>query len=183
MKPIDYLLVGELLDYNKITGRFYWKERSLDRFKDINHGKIWNSRFKGAEAGMPNRFGYMVIGLYGTAYYAHRLAWAHFYEEDPVSQIDHINGVRDDNRIENLRKASSSDNNRNSRAKSHSFHSKYKGVGWYESGAKWRMRIDIGGKVITKYFKDEIDAAISYDKMAEELFGEFAKTNKMMGLL
>lgn len=183
MKSIDPTTVREYLDYSPGTGVFVWKRRAHERFPDDNHAKIWNNRFAGKVAGRPNPFGYRTIAIHGVEFYAHRLAWAHYYGEDPIVQIDHRNGTRSDNRIENLRKAPNGKNNMNTKCRSHSVHSQFKGVGWFEKDKRWRARIAHRGKTVTRYFRLEIDAARAYDEMAIELFGEFAKTNKAMGLL
>lgn len=59
--------------------------------------------------------GYRKIMVNGKTYFAHRLAWLYVYGEFPENQIDHINHIRNDNRISNLRDASGSDNQRNQR--------------------------------------------------------------------
>jgi hypothetical protein len=57
--------------------------------------------------------GYLSIGLKGRIYYAHRLAWLYVHGEWPVDFIDHINGIRSDNRILNLRECSAAQNSQN----------------------------------------------------------------------
>ena len=83
-------LLKEHLYYNKETGLFTWL-------------KITNKKLKvGATAGT-NSHGYTVIKLLGKHYRAHRLAWLYEYGTLPVHEIDHINGIKNDNRIVNLR--------------------------------------------------------------------------------
>lgn len=57
--------------------------------------------------------GYLTVSVYGTQYRAHRVAWFLEYGEWPVLHIDHINRVRFDNRIQNLRLVTVSENVRN----------------------------------------------------------------------
>ena len=60
-----------------------------------------------------NTTGYIVIGYDGKIYMAHKLAWFYVYGYFPETEIDHINKIRDDNRIENLREVSHSCNLKN----------------------------------------------------------------------
>lgn len=72
----------------------------------------------GEEAGYPNNIGYRQVALCGRIYSVHRIAWALYYGEHPNGEIDHINGNRSDNRLCNLRLATSSQNNQNRRLSS-----------------------------------------------------------------
>jgi hypothetical protein len=63
--------------------------------------------------GTSHRLGYRVIGIARKLYYAHRLAWMYVHGEWPGTELDHINGVRDDNRIENLRRVTRQENMQN----------------------------------------------------------------------
>lgn len=84
--------------------------------------------------------------------------------------VDHINGNRLDNRIENLRLATGSENAYH-RAKT----SKYKGV--CKRGNTYRAYISKDYKTYEKRFKTEIDAVKWYNKKSKELYGEFAYQN------
>lgn len=64
----------------------------------------------GDMAGTPNGDGYLRIGVLGRKYKAHRLAWFYVHGRWPEPFIDHINRVRSDNRLENLREATALDN-------------------------------------------------------------------------
>lgn len=91
MRNIEVEKIKEKLFYDKDSGIFTW----------IKTGKI---------AGSVQSRGYVIIGLHGSQYLSHRLAWAMVYGKFPVQQIDHINQVKTDNRIENLRDVSQSEN-------------------------------------------------------------------------
>jgi hypothetical protein len=82
----------ELLDYNPDTGTFTWR---VDRHVRAKAGD--------QAGGLDISLGYWKIGIDGKGYRGHRLAWLHVHGEWPKWQIDHINGVRSDNRIVNLR--------------------------------------------------------------------------------
>ena len=91
--------------------------------------------------------------------------------------VDHINGDGLDNRRENLRLCTHSENIRNSRPHKNAS-SKYKGVYWDKDRKKWRARIRVND--VLKHlgsFKSEEDAAMEYNKAAAFYFGEFAHLN------
>lgn len=104
----------------------------------------------------------------------HRLAWFLHYGEWPTCQVDHINGDRHDNRISNLRLASSSENQRN-RKRPKNNTSGYKGVSWIEHYQMWQATIKFDGK--NKYlgrFDTPEEASDAYNKAALRHHGEFA---------
>jgi hypothetical protein len=89
--------INEYLQYNPETGVIIWNYK----------GKL---AFPGKLAGSINKNGYIQIYLKGKQYYAHRLAWYLHYGKWPTKHVDHINGIRNDNRINNLRDVSASIN-------------------------------------------------------------------------
>ena len=92
--------------------------------------------------------------------------------------VDHINYNGLDNRKANLRLATLTQNNRHTRRTIHPGTSKYKGVCWYSREKRWAVRIHADGKTIPLgYFKDEIQAAKTYDKAAKTYHGDFAALN------
>jgi len=100
----------------------------------------------------------------------------------PDQQIDHINNDGLDNRKENLRIATSTQNIANTpKHKTHNGttpSSKYKGVCFFKATGGWVTYLRLHGKQMhLGYFTSEIEAAKAYDKKAKELFGEFAKLN------
>lgn len=94
----------------------------------------------------------------------------------PGMQVDHINSDATDNRRENLRICTRSQNNQNARRRVDSKHS-YKGV-WITKGGKYASRIRNGNKrVHIGVYDNEVLAAKAYDQKAKELFGAYAKLN------
>lgn len=101
--------------------------------------------------------------------------------------IDHINGDPSDNRFENLRTCTTSENVRNSIKTTKEKCSKYKGVFYDKNRDKprknkrppkcWRARADVGKNSYTTWHASEIEAAKGYDVLAKLHFGEFAKLN------
>lgn len=80
-----------VLAYAPESGLFTWRVRISLRVK------------VGAIAGEKRRNGYVSLGVFGTRIPAHRLAWIFVYGVHPENDIDHINGMRSDNAIANLR--------------------------------------------------------------------------------
>ena len=102
---------------------------------------------------------------------------------DPKLQVDHINGNILDNRRSNLRICSIRLNTRN-RCKPVNNKSGYKGVMWRVRSQRFEAKIKVDGKQIhLGSFTSIIEAAEAYDKGAVEHFGEFARTNKDLGLI
>jgi hypothetical protein len=100
-KEISKEEVQKFLHYDPETGYFTW----LASKRGVK---------KGSRAGCLNVHGYTFIGLNYTDYLAHRLAWVYVNGEIPDGLfIDHINGKRNDNRIENLRLATPMQNGNN----------------------------------------------------------------------
>lgn len=94
------------------------------------------------------------------------------------SQVDHRNGNSLDNRKENLRPCTPSQNQANQRIYSIPKTSRYKGVRWDSHNSKWTAQIGMNGK--TKHigmFADEVSAAKAYDVRARQIHGEYARCN------
>jgi hypothetical protein len=89
--------------------------------------------------------GYLRIKIDDASYLAHRIAWFLHYGEWPKGEIDHINRVRDDNRICNLRDVSKSENQRNA-TRQHNNKSGVSGVGYSHEKRKWVARINCENK-------------------------------------
>lgn len=154
-------MLADDLAYNPETGLFWWK-------KPLPRG---GNRPMDRPAGSYRAGGYREIYYDGERYVAHRLAWFLFYGEWPEGQIDHINGVRDDNRIGNLRVATNSQNKANSR-KPRTNTTGYKGV--QPRGERWIAQIKHGGKRrFLGTFPTPEEAHQAYCRAAAETFGTF----------
>lgn len=164
-------LLQELLDYDPDTGVFTWLRRpGNDRCTNS-----WNARYAGNRAGLVNARGYRMIRIGGPQYRAHRLAWLYVHGEWPADQIDHINGVSDDNRIANLREATNSENCRN-KGKMPNNTSGFKGVYWNKNTRKWLAGIRVSLKFIPLgYYDCPKEAAAAYAVAAAKYHGEFAR--------
>lgn len=121
--------------------------------------------------------GYVSISILDQPFREHRVIFllCHGFLPD---YIDHINQNKIDNRIENLRPASSSQNMANVGKWKKKPSSSFKGVSYHIVQNKWIAHICIHGKLLhIGYFKNEEDAARAYDKKAIELFGDFSCVN------
>lgn len=125
----------ETFRYEPDTGHFI-------RLRQCGH----NQRQIGAIAGSLNDQGYRRIMLDRKDYRAHRLAWFMTHGTWPA-EIDHINGIRDDNRIANLRPADRFINTQNTSCRADN-KSGYQGVSFYRPAGKWRAQIKKDGKSV-----------------------------------
>jgi hypothetical protein len=113
-------------------------------------------------------------------YAAHRCAWYIVHGVWPSDEIDHINGLPDDNRICNLREANKFQQAANTRKYVTGTTSRFKGVSFVKYGStyKWRAAIFCNGKrTYLGWYDSEIQAAEAYCLASEELFGEFSAVN------
>jgi hypothetical protein len=156
-----------LLEYQPHFGLFRWKES--------RRGYAGKAK-AGAIAGTLRSDGYVAIGIDGTTYRAHVLAWW-FMTGLPVPRgkdLDHKNQVRSDNRWSNLRLKDRSGNNHNADPQK-SNKSGVKGVSWVQSRNKWDARITVNGHVIVlgRYadFRDAVAARLAAE---QQYLGEIA---------
>ena len=118
----------KLLDYDPETGVFRWKDTLGSRAK------------AGDVAGTLNGNGYIYIKIRQKPYRAHRLVWLYTHGKFPENHMDHINGLRDDNRIINLRAVTRTENARNQFIPTNNT-SGHIGVSWYTEKNRWRVRV------------------------------------------
>jgi len=131
----------EILDYNPETGLFYRKISTSMRPRI------------GVAGGKCSR-GYIRIKVDGEMYYGHRLAWLYMTGEWPKDQIDHVDGIKSNNRFHNLREANKSQNMQNQKKARSGNTSGLLGVGWHKTAKKWRARIVVNGDVKSLGFFD-----------------------------
>jgi hypothetical protein len=106
----------ELLHYAPDSGVFTWLSRPAAMFASSRAFGTWHTRYSGKPAGSETSInGYRTIRLIDRNQSAHRLAWLWMTGEWPKGEIDHINGVRTDNRMANLRDVSRTMNAQNLR--------------------------------------------------------------------
>lgn len=113
------------------------------------------------------------VSFNGTEYPAHRIIWELYYGVKPVGFIDHINGIKHDNRIKNLRIATDAENKRNVGKRKHNT-SGFKGVHWVESKKVFKASASFNGKTVyLGIYKNPEDAKNAYEAFCREKYGEF----------
>lgn len=175
------LKLSDLLDYFPDTGKLFWKVRPASLFSDGKHRREhtaakWNARYAGKEAfTCDNGKGYRHTNICGVKVLAHRAAWEIFYGSAPPRQIDHVNGDRSDNRIENLRLADGCENGANRGLPANNT-SGAKGVTLHKASGLWHATITHKGrKHSLKYHKTVESAKRAVMEASRRLNGEFHK--------
>lgn len=142
----------ELLHYDPETGVF---TNRVQRNYNAPAGAVAGAIDKCA--------GYRQIRIKGRIYRAHRLAWIYVHGQWPTADIDHYNGVLDDNRISNLRDVSQSVNMQNRQNARRSGSSGEIGVHWVKQRNKWSAQISINGKsTYLGYYVTKEEARAAY---------------------
>lgn len=155
------------LTYDPETGIFRW----------VVSGK--NTRGVGTVAGYIHPSGYQYIKIGQVRFSCQRLAWLFHTGSWPKENMDHINTIRSDNRIANLREASNSQNNFNSAMKPNNT-TGFKGVSRSSRDGKYRAQIAAHGKrILIGVFDDAQSAAEAYNAEAINLHGEYARVNTL----
>lgn len=156
--------LARFLRYDPDTGKFYWRVKRR------------NGARPGDEAGHRTaRHGYIVIGVNGRHFYAHRLAWLFQTGSWPTGEIDHINLNPSDNRAANLRAATRAANIRN-RGVTRRNVSGLKGVSSHQG--RWRARICVDRRVFDLgCFATPEEAHLAYARASRDLHGEFARAH------
>lgn len=154
----EYL--NELFEYR--DGKLYWKVQKGCR------GKI------GAFAGTDNGKGYLKVQIDGVKHFVHRIVWIMHYGEAP-KRLDHKDTNKLNNRIENLRPATGTENGLNRGAPKHNT-SGIKGVSWHKKHGKWYVCMKVLGKQkFFGLFEDIELAELVAIEAREKYHGEFAR--------
>lgn len=160
---MDQNTLKTLLRYEPETGVF---TRKVSTSNCVKAGDI---------VGTLDGGGYLQTCIDGRRYKLHRLAWLYVTGAWPEQQIDHIDGVRTNNRFCNLREATQSENMRNIRKHADN-NSGFKGVFWHSQSKRWRASIMANGK--KRYlglFATPEEAHTAYCTASAELNGSFAR--------
>lgn len=165
---LDHQSLLDQLSYDPLTGIFTWKISPSRRAK------------VGSVAGGLSH-DYWTIRIGGKLRYAHKLAWFYVTGVWPTSKVDHRNGVKSDNWFDNLRLATSEQNAQNCRPHLDS-QSGLKGVRPFRKRFAARIRAN-GENIHLGTFDTPELAATAYDVAAIKHFGQFALTNRSLGLI
>lgn len=153
----------ERLNYDSATGHFTWKP-------GCQRGRGERGRIAGTPTGRAN---YIAIRINGVMVMAHHLAWFFVHKKWNEGQLDHIDLDGMNNRIDNLRPATNSQNLANRRRQKNNT-SGIKGVSKHRG--KWAANISVNGKSVYLGVYESIeDATAAYRKAAKEIYGEFAR--------
>ena len=129
----------------------------------------------GQVAGYKDGKGYLQIRLNWDKYAIHRLIWLYHNGSFPKKLIDHIDGDKQNNKIENLREATYYENNVNSSKQTNNT-SGYKNVTWKKDKNKWQVKCNSFGKThYGGYYDDLMDAAEQAVALRNKVHGQFVK--------
>lgn len=152
--------IRDLIDYNPETGVLKAKAN-------------FSGRQAGSVIGSQTWQGYYAFSLFGKKCFAHRLAWLLHYGEWPSQPIDHINGIKTDNSIRNLRLCSLSQNQFNKPTQKNNT-TGVKGVYWNKRDKRYVASVQFNGKKYSAGHHKDIDSAKeAVMKLREKLAGEF----------
>ncbi len=155
-----------ILNYDPLTGIFTWIKSDRGGWVGKQAGFIHDPDKKTG--------GYVVIGIQGKSYRAHRLAWLYMMGSFPETGIDHINLIRHDNRFFNLRECTQAGNTANIMAPVTNT-SGVKGVTWNKARKKWTAQITSEGiRYYLGIFSDKEDAIKAIQEARIKYHGEFA---------
>ena len=165
----DQAYLRECFDYDPESGSLLWRERPIHHFRNELGWLAFNGRWNGTSAGTIATRGYLVVFIEYKRCYAHRVIFKWMTGMDP-EYIDHKNGNPIDNRWDNLREATRSQNAANSRQKRGARFPK----GVRRNTGGWQAKIRTKGKdIIIGQFGTPEEAHAAWCKAAKEMFGEF----------
>lgn len=172
-----------LVAYDPKTGVLTWKARSAYDFrcKAAHMGRVvnsWNSKYAGTQIASRSKDGRIVLHIsLGLRFRTQgsRAAWAIHHGKWPAGVIDHIDGDCTNDRIDNLRDVTISENNRNQRISSRNTSGKV-GVTFFKRTSQWRAWISINGRVKSLGYYQTKDEAVAARIQAEEKYGFFEAT-------
>ena len=180
---LDYEKAKRTFRYEPETGKLFWAEsRPVEDFVTKNGCAAWNGRNAGREITARHSQGYTHFSLKEAPgkkrwHLAHRVIWMLVHGDWPEHEIDHINGIRHDNRLINLRSVTHRENCINSSIPRHN-RSGVVGISWRKEYKKWYAYININQKMMSLGFFTLKQDAIAARKAAEVQHGFHAGHGK-----
>ena len=179
--------LSQLIQYDPGTGGMVWKVRPASMFRPKAQSSkaaaaSWNAKWAGKPAlNARHNEGYRVGAVYGKLFLAHRVAFALHHGRWPRGEVDHINGMRDDNRAMNLRDVTRLVNRRNlSRSSKNT--SGITGVCWDATRGKWKSSIQVKGRTVNLGRFDNMVDAAEARKSAELEYGFHENHGKQVAI-
>ncbi len=166
---------SELFDYR--DGQLFWVvDRPSSHFLCERTSRFWHTRYAGKSAGTLCGGGYLQVSVKGNPHSVHRVIYELLNGPVPSgAQIDHVNGIKTDNRIENLRLATRSENSCNRKPNINNT-SGFKGVHWDKKSSVWVAQIQVDRKrKRIGCFNTKEEAYIAYCAASAELHGKFRR--------
>lgn len=163
----------------KDTESFLRKAREKFRYDSCTgflYRRIGNGPWKpGERVGSPNASGHRQVRFLGVLFMEHRLSWLIVHGKWPEHELDHINRIPDDNRMENLRECTHGENMKNSSLRKTN-KTGFSGVSIYRPNGKYVAYISANGKRKYLGYHSDLESAIAARAKAEiELHGEFRR--------
>lgn len=148
----------------------------LDRERGVLIRKReWKQHKAGQVCGTAMKSGHLQTMVEGKRYLVHRIVYFMATGVDPLDmRVDHINGITDDNRPENLRLASQAENCRHKVRLCTTNTSGHRNVSWNKTWGKWQVSMTVRGKRVSRMFVGEDEAIRAAQAMRAEHYGEFA---------
>jgi hypothetical protein len=147
------------------TGKLYWKHRAEEHFQTYRTFRSWNGKFAGKEAFTSlNSDGYKAGCFMWKPIKAHQVVWAMTRGEWPTKEIDHINGDPADNRPENLRQVSHTENTKNRCVSNNTFTGQ---IGINKCSSSKNFRVRLAGQAFGTYTNLEDAVRVRDQKLTE----------------
>ncbi|MGI4851696.1 MAG: HNH endonuclease [Janthinobacterium lividum] len=172
MKPMPSIAhLHECFDPDYISGFLFWRKRPQTHFASVGRAESWNKVYSGRQAGGLIGNGYLVTFVQKRSHYVHRILFAMASGAEPDREIDHVNGIKTDNQMSNLRLATSAQN----KANIASGHTGLRGTKAHQG--RWVAQMSIDGKNhYIGIFDTQEQAHAAYCQTVTQIRGEFALT-------
>lgn len=136
--------------------------------------RTWTNHKAGEVCGTPMPSGHLQTCVERKRYMVHRIVYFMATGIDPLDAVvDHINGIPDDNRPENLRLATKAENSRHKVKTAATNTSGHRNVSWSNHWQRWQVSLTVNGKRIQRSFHDKDEAIAAATELRRQHYGEF----------